>query len=156
MPVWIKMSTSVKPLNPGDLELKRFAVRGVQCVVVRPQCPRGRSPVDEVPADWPSVPSRARGWGAERLGAGMTQEVVAREDVVDLQAVRARVALAHVALQEGLIADRGTPLAISEAQRRRVSTAGLTGVAGLHGEKAAAYTPPQPRGRGLIIRDTPL
>ena len=62
-----------------------------------------------------SVAAGSRGRRAECLGAGMAQEVIAREDVVDLEAIRAGIALADIALKKGLVADGGTPLAIGEA-----------------------------------------
>ena len=71
---------------------------------------------------------------AEGLGAGVTEEVVAGEDVVDLEALGAGEALAHVALQERLVEHGGTPLAIREQGGSRVSSTGLAGIAGLHGE----------------------
>src|SRR5262245_5755434 len=61
-----------------------------------------------------SVAACARGWRLETAGAFVAQEVVAREDVVDLEALRAGVALADVTLQEGLVAHDARALAVSQ------------------------------------------
>ena len=76
--------------------------------------------------------ARVRRRGPERLRADVAQEVVAGKDVVDLEAERARVALADVALQEGLVVDGGTALAIREQGGGRSTAAGLAGVGRLH------------------------
>jgi hypothetical protein len=62
----------------------------------------------------------------------VAQEVVAGKDVVDLEAQGAGVALAHVALQQGLVVNGGTPLAISEQGGSGGAAARLTGVERLH------------------------
>jgi len=50
----------------------------------------------------------------EDVGAGVAEEVVARKDVVDLEAVPARETFADVALQEGVVTDEVLALAIAE------------------------------------------
>ena len=66
-----------------------------------------------------SVPSRPRRGRLESLRAFVAKEVVAGEDVVDLKAFRAGVALADVALEEGVVANhRGSPSIAQEALRR--------------------------------------
>ena len=70
--------------------------------------------------------------GSEGLRADVTQEVVAGEDVVDLEAERTGEALAHVALQERLVVDGGTALAIREQSGCGGPAARLAGVGRLH------------------------
>src|SRR5262245_20028590 len=60
-----------------------------------------------------SVPAAAR-WSPEPLRAFVAEEIVAGEDVVDLEAVGAGEALADVALEEALAADEAAALAIRE------------------------------------------
>src|SRR5262245_38440197 len=60
-----------------------------------------------------SVPAMGRGI-AERADALVAEEVVAGEDVVDLEAVRAGIALADVALQEAVVVDDTGALAVVE------------------------------------------
>ena len=76
--------------------------------------------------------ARVRRRGPERLRADVAQEVVAGKDVVDLEAQRARETLAHVALQQGLVVNGGTALAIGEQGRGGSTAAGLAGVGRLH------------------------
>ena len=61
-----------------------------------------------------SVPSRPRRGRLKSLRALVTEEVVAGEDVVDLQAFRAGVALADIALEEGVVADDGASPSIAQ------------------------------------------
>jgi hypothetical protein len=62
----------------------------------------------------------------------MTQEVVTREDVVDLEAFGAGEALAHVALEQALAMNEGGSLAIREQAVDR-AMARLTARVRLHG-----------------------
>jgi hypothetical protein len=64
---------------------------------------------------------------SERAGALVAEEVVGREDVVDLEAVGARVALADVALEESVVVDDGGAFAVIEKRRGGESPAGLAG-----------------------------
>jgi hypothetical protein len=65
-----------------------------------------------------SVSASSRRRRLERLRALVTEKVVAGEDVVDLQAFGARVALADVALEERVVAnDVGSPSIAQEALR---------------------------------------
>jgi hypothetical protein len=92
-----------------------------------------------------SVPSRTGGRGAEPLGALVTEEVVAGEDVVDLQAVCTREPLADVALQEALAANFSCPLAIGEQGVAGRASAGLAVGSGRHSRstrEAATKTSP--------------
>jgi hypothetical protein len=57
----------------------------------------------------------------------MTKKVVAREDVVHLEAIGAGVALADVALEKTLAVDDTPALAVGEAALRRGLAAGLAG-----------------------------
>ena len=58
--------------------------------------------------------SSARRRGLEAPGALVAEEIVAREDVVDLEAVGAGVSLADVALEEAVVAhNRVVPLLIA-------------------------------------------
>ena len=61
----------------------------------------------------------------EALGALVAEEVVAREDRVDLQAVGAGVPLADVALEEPVVADDARPLAVRKEGLGRRAVAGL-------------------------------
>jgi hypothetical protein len=61
----------------------------------------------------------------------MTEEVVAGKDVVDLQALRAGVPLADIALEEALVANDGASASIAEKAIRRRASAGLA-VRGIH------------------------
>ncbi len=72
--------------------------------------------------------------GREGARALVAQEVIAREDVVDLEAVGAGIALAYVALQEGRVANRLLALAVGEASLGGGAPAGLAGTRGLHQE----------------------
>ena len=74
-----------------------------------------------------SVSAGARRRRLEGLGALVAQEVVAGEDVVDLQAVRTRVALADVALEERVVADDGGSPSITQESLRRGAAARLAG-----------------------------
>jgi hypothetical protein len=64
----------------------------------------------------------------------VAEEVVAGEDVVDLQAVRASVALADVALEEGVVANDGGSPSIGQEAFRQGTAAGLTGRVVVHRE----------------------
>src|SRR5438093_10797383 len=78
---------------------------------------------------------------AEGPGALVAEEVVAREDVIDLQALRAGVALADVALQERVVVDDTAALAVVEQGPGGASPARLAGGRWRH--------PPRPsRGSG--------
>jgi hypothetical protein len=61
----------------------------------------------------------------------MTQEVIAGKDVVDLQALRAGIPLADVALEKPLVANEGASASIAEKALRRRASAGLA-VRGIH------------------------
>ena len=74
-----------------------------------------------------SVPSRPRRGWLESLRAFVAEEVVAGEDVVDLQAFRTGVALADVALEERVVADDGASPSIAQEVIRRGAAAGLAG-----------------------------
>ena len=74
-----------------------------------------------------SVPSRPRRGRLESLRALVTQEVVPRKDVVDLQAVRAGVALADVALEERIVANDGGSPSVTQECLRRGAAARLAG-----------------------------
>ena len=74
-----------------------------------------------------SVPSRPRRGGLESLRAFVAEEVVAGEDVVDLQAVRAGVALADVALEKRIVANDGSSPSINQETLRRGAAARLAG-----------------------------
>jgi hypothetical protein len=69
---------------------------------------------------------------AELPGAVVTEEVVAREDVVDLQALRAGEALADVALQEALVVHYARALAIAQEGVAGGPMAGLAEAGRLH------------------------
>src|SRR6185295_15071682 len=71
-----------------------------------------------------SVPPMGRGV-AEGPGTVVAEEVVARQDVVDLQALGAGIALADVALQERVVVDDPRSLAVIEQRSARRSTARL-------------------------------
>src|SRR6187397_1599677 len=58
------------------------------------------------------VAASPAGRALEALGTLVTEEVVAAEDVVDLEAIRAGVTLADVALQERLVVDDRRPLPV--------------------------------------------
>jgi hypothetical protein len=62
----------------------------------------------------------------EDVGAGVAEEVVARKDVVHLEAVPARETFTDIALQEGVVANEVLAFAIAENAIVRRSTAGLT------------------------------
>jgi hypothetical protein len=55
----------------------------------------------------------------------MAEEVVAGQDVVDLEALAAGKSFAHIALQERVVADELVPLAIAELTLTRRAAAGL-------------------------------
>ena len=74
-----------------------------------------------------SVPSRPRRGRLESLRALVAEEVVAGEDVVDLQAFRAGVALADVALEERVVAHDGGSPSITQESLRRGAAARLAG-----------------------------
>ena len=59
--------------------------------------------------------------------AFVAEEVVAGEDVVDLEAIRAGIPLADVALEEGVVANDGASPSIAQEALRRGATAGLAG-----------------------------
>ena len=67
----------------------------------------------------------------ELRGALVAHEVVAREDVVDPQAVRAGEALAHVALQKALAVETCVAPAVVEEATSRFPVTSLAG-RGLH------------------------
>src|SRR3990172_3874771 len=68
----------------------------------------------------------------ELASAGVADEVVARVDVVDTQAVRAGIALADVALQEVAVVDDGVAPAVLEPAFRHGLPAGLAVARWLH------------------------
>ena len=107
---------------------------GVQADVVGPQCLFRGTNVHEWTAasGASSVAARVGGRSPERLRADVTEEIVAGEDVVDLEAQRARETLAHVALQQGLVVDGGTALAVREQAGGCGAAARLAGVGRLH------------------------
>src|SRR5688500_14941041 len=72
-----------------------------------------------------SVAARAGRRLLEPLGALVAEEVVPAEDVVDLEAFRARVALADVALEQRLVDDHARPLPVAEEGLGRGTPAGL-------------------------------
>jgi hypothetical protein len=74
-----------------------------------------------------SVAARSRRRRLEGLRALVAEEVVAGEDVVDLQAVRAGVALADVALEERIVANDGSSPSITQETLRRGAAARLAG-----------------------------
>src|SRR5258707_15770143 len=74
-----------------------------------------------------SVAARPRGRRLEGLRTLVAEEVVAGEDVVDLQAVRAGVALADVALEERVVANDGGSPSITQESLRRGAAARLAG-----------------------------
>src|SRR6185295_14377863 len=67
----------------------------------------------------------------EPLGALVAEEVVTREYFVDLEALRASIALTDVALQETLVAHHTLPLAVVQEALGDGPPARLTG--GMHG-----------------------
>src|SRR6187401_3012415 len=74
-----------------------------------------------------SVPARPR-WGRlESLRALVAEEVVAGEDVVDLKAFRAGVALTDVALEEGVVANDAASASIAQEVFRSGAAARLAG-----------------------------
>ena len=79
-----------------------------------------------------SVPSRPRRGGLERLRALVTEEVVAGEDVVDLQAFRAGVALADVALKHVGVVDDAVAAPVYEPGLGHGSPTRLTAARWLH------------------------
>lgn len=72
-----------------------------------------------------SVAARPGGRGLEPLRALVAEEVVAAEDVVDLEALGAGVPLADVALEQGLVADHRAPLLVGKERLARGTLAGL-------------------------------
>jgi len=64
---------------------------------------------------------------SERSGALVAEEVVTRQDVVHLETLGASIALADVALQEGVVVDDAAAFAVIEERSRGGSTAGLAG-----------------------------
>jgi hypothetical protein len=95
-----------------------------------------------------------RQWAAERLverlRTRVAKEIVAGEDVVDLQAFSTHEALADVALQEGVVADELLSLLVSEKGFARRSPARLTTrwgghvAPGTHPGSLRAYHSPSP------------
>ena len=94
-----------------------------------------------------SVPAAAGGF--ELPGAFVTEEVVAREQVVDTQAIGAGVALADVTLEQTLVVDEGRSLAVRQAAFGRRLPAGLAKAGGFH---ATALLPP-PRAKAAARRE---
>ena len=78
------------------------------------------------------APFFGRGRG-ELACALMAEEIVAGEDVVDLEALGARKALADVALQQTLAVDDAGSLSIAEQRPDRGTLARLAAGGGLHG-----------------------
>ena len=64
---------------------------------------------------------------SEGAGAFVAEEVVPRQDVVDLETFRAGIALADVALQEVVVVDEAAAFAVIEERSGGGSTAGLAG-----------------------------
>src|SRR2546428_6386043 len=64
---------------------------------------------------------------SERAGALVAEEVVSRQDVVDLETLRAGIALADVALQEVVVVDDAGAFAVIEERSSGGSAAGLAG-----------------------------
>src|SRR2546430_13198181 len=62
---------------------------------------------------------------SEGSGALVAEEVVCRQDVVDLETLGAGVALADVALQEVVVVDEATAFPVIEERSGGGSTAGL-------------------------------
>jgi hypothetical protein len=73
----------------------------------------------------------------ELARAHVAEEVVARADLVDAEALGAGVALADVALQERVIVDNLVPPAVLESALCDGSPTGLTAGGGLHERTAA-------------------
>ena len=69
---------------------------------------------------------------AEAAGAVVAQEVVARNDVVDLEALGAGIALAYVALQEAFALHDRAALLVDETALADGLAAGLARGGGLH------------------------
>src|SRR5687767_14975811 len=114
----------------GDYNLPGFTLAGAvdgrvgfpRCVALRAH-PRGCQET----AECASVPARTWRRRLKTPRAVVTEEVVAREDIVDLQAVGAGVPLADVALEERFMThDRGT-LAVAKKGLRRHPSARLAG-----------------------------
>ena len=61
-------------------------------------------------------------WRSKLARALMAEEVVAREDVVDLEAFRAREAFANVALKQTLAVDDAGSLPVKQAANRGALT----------------------------------
>src|SRR5262249_18142430 len=80
---------------------------------------------------WPSVAGLDRR-GLDLPSTDMAEEVVAREDVVDPEALGAGEALADVALQEALVSDVRRPPSVAERALRGGLEAGLAGRGRLH------------------------
>ena len=78
---------------------------------------------------------------AQLLGALVAQEVIAGEEVVDLQAVRARVPLADVALEESPVPDHVVAPIVRKAAFLDGPSAGLAATRGLHSETALRCPP---------------
>src|SRR5262245_21280212 len=72
----------------------------------------------------PSVSALA-GLRQELLGALVTEEVVTRQDVVDLETLGAREALAHVALEQRRVTNQLVPFLVRELARLGRSAARL-------------------------------
>ena len=84
------------------------------------------------------------GRGKQLLSAFVTEEVVAREDVVDLEAVGAREALADVALQQALVAHDLAASLVGVLARRRRSEARLATARRFHAPSVAPGSWPEP------------
>src|SRR6185503_1159267 len=72
-----------------------------------------------------SVTAGTGSGGLEASRTRVAEEVVARKDVVDLEAVGAGVALADVTLEEGLVADDRPALPVPQERLRGGSAARL-------------------------------
>src|SRR5688572_19065334 len=69
----------------------------------------------------------ARQQRAESARAVVAEEVVPGQDVVDLKAFRAGVALAHIALEHRVVADDARSLAVAQHALSGRAAAGLAG-----------------------------
>src|SRR5260221_1508598 len=104
---------------PGPLLVGRFPERGVSA----------------------SVPT-ARLCRLQLPGAYVAEEVEAREEVVDTQAVGAGVALADVTLEQALVVDEGRSLAVHQTGFTHRLPAGLTTAWRFHGSVPFSDPPP--------------
>jgi hypothetical protein len=141
MPVSWKMSINVKSLcgrslrpSPGRGRCPNLSIgcalsstRGAPRTTTALECPTFRGgPIGLV------TPIARRGREGPR--ALVTQEVVAREDVVHLEAVGAGIALAYIALEESGMAHGLLPFTVGEAAFGGGAPARLAGTRRLHEE----------------------